>query len=175
MAKTLGATKLDVHSNSQLVMGQVNGDYKAKEERMLQYLNLVRHQMSRFQEVKLTQIPQEQNAAANQLARSALSNEPNDDLEVVQQSSILAIKVNSIETETCWMMPITSYLQEGTLLDDCHEARRIKVRASRFIILQGTLYKKGFSFPYLRCLTPAEAEYVLREIHAKVCGNHSGA
>ena len=65
MAKTLGATKLDVHSNSQLVMGQVNRDYEAKEERMLQYLNLVWHQMNGFQEVKLTQIPQEQNAAAN--------------------------------------------------------------------------------------------------------------
>ena len=75
MAKPLGATKLDVHNNSQLVMGQVNGDYEAKEKRMLQYLNLVRHQMSRFQEVKLTLIPQEQNAAANQLARSALSND----------------------------------------------------------------------------------------------------
>ena len=30
-AKTLGATKLDVHSDSQLVVGQVNGDYKAKK------------------------------------------------------------------------------------------------------------------------------------------------
>jgi hypothetical protein len=30
-AKTLGATKLDVHSESQLVVGQVNGDYEAKK------------------------------------------------------------------------------------------------------------------------------------------------
>jgi ribonuclease HI len=84
MAKTLGATELDVHNDSQLVVGQVNGDYEAKEERMLQYLNLVRHQMSRFHEVKLTRIPQEQNVVADQLARLASSNEPNDDLEVVQ-------------------------------------------------------------------------------------------
>uniref|UniRef100_A0A2N9G5W9 Reverse transcriptase RNase H-like domain-containing protein n=1 Tax=Fagus sylvatica TaxID=28930 RepID=A0A2N9G5W9_FAGSY len=32
MAKTLGATELDVHSDSQLVVGQVNGDYEAKKE-----------------------------------------------------------------------------------------------------------------------------------------------
>ena len=51
MAKTLGVTELDVHNDSQLVVGQVNGDYEAKEERMLQYLNLVRHQISRFHEV----------------------------------------------------------------------------------------------------------------------------
>ena len=95
MAKTLGATELDVHSDSQLVVGQVNGDYEAKEERMLQYLNLVRHQMSRSHEVKLTRIPKEQNVAVDQLARSASSNELNDELDVVQQSSIQAIRGKS--------------------------------------------------------------------------------
>jgi hypothetical protein len=73
------------------------------------------------------------------------------------------------------MTPIISYLQGGTLPNDCHEERRIKVCTSRFTILQGTLYKRGFSLPYLKCLTPAEAEYVLREIHEGICGNHLGA
>jgi hypothetical protein len=42
-------------------------------------------------------------------------------------------------------------------------------------MLQGTLYKKGFSLPYLRCLAPDEDNYVMREIHEGICGNHSGA
>ena len=83
IAKTLGATELDDHSDSQLVVGQVNGDYEAKEGQMLQYLNLVRHLINRFHEVKLTRILREQNTAADQLARSASSNEPNDELEVI--------------------------------------------------------------------------------------------
>jgi ribonuclease HI len=173
-AKTLGAIEFNVHSDSQLVVGQVNGDYEVKEGRMLQYLNLVRHQMSRFHEVKLTRIPREQNTAADQLARSVSSSEPNEELEVVRHSSLQTIEVNPVETKTSWMTPIISYLERGTLPDNRHDARRIKVRASRFTILQGTLYKKGFSLPYLRCLTPAEAEYVLREIHEGICGNHSG-
>ena len=41
MAKILGAAELDVLSDSQLVVGQMNGDYKAKEKRMQQYLNLI--------------------------------------------------------------------------------------------------------------------------------------
>jgi hypothetical protein len=41
LAKILGATELDIRSDSQLVVGQVNRDYEAKEERMQQYLNLV--------------------------------------------------------------------------------------------------------------------------------------
>ena len=156
-------------------IGQVNGDYEANEGQMLQYLNLVQHQMSRLHEVKLTRIPREQNTAADQLARSTSSNEPNDELEVIRHSSLQTIEENPIETETCWTTPIISYLERGTLPNDCHEARRIKVCASRFTILQGTQYKKGFSLPYLRCLAPEEAEYVLREIHEGICGNHSGA
>ena len=41
LAKTLRSTELDIRSDSQLVVGQVNGDCEAKEERMQQYLNLV--------------------------------------------------------------------------------------------------------------------------------------
>jgi hypothetical protein len=128
--------------------------------------------MSQFREVKLKRIPREQNMATNQLAKSALSIELDDKIEIVKQSSIQAIEVNPINTETSWMTPIISYLQGGIFPNDRHEARRLKVRVSRFIMLQGILYKKGFSLPYLRCLTPAEAEYVLKEIHEGICRNH---
>ena len=92
LAKVLGATKLKIHSDSQLVVGQVNGNYEAKEERMQQYLNLVRHQISQFREVKLKHIPQEQKTAANQLAKTTSSTELDDKIEIVKQSSLQAIK-----------------------------------------------------------------------------------
>ena len=34
--------------------------------------------------------------------------------------------------------------------------------------------QKGF-LPFIRCLTPGEANYVMREVHEGVGGNHSGA
>uniref|UniRef100_A0A2N9I4E8 RNA-directed DNA polymerase n=1 Tax=Fagus sylvatica TaxID=28930 RepID=A0A2N9I4E8_FAGSY len=144
-AKILGATELDVRSDSQLVVGQVNGDYEAKE------------------------------GQADQLAKSASSSTVDDKIKTVQQSSLQTTEVNPIHTEISWMTPIISYLQGGTLPDDRHEARRLKVRASHFLMLQGTLYKRGFSLPYLKCLAPDEANYVMREIHEGVCGDHSGA
>uniref|UniRef100_A0A2N9HPQ8 Uncharacterized protein n=1 Tax=Fagus sylvatica TaxID=28930 RepID=A0A2N9HPQ8_FAGSY len=174
-AKILGATELDVHSDSQLVVGQVNGDYEAKEGRMQQYLQLVRHQISQFHEVRLCRVPREQNTEADQLAKSASSSTVDDKIKTIQQSSLQTTKMNPIHTEISWMTPIISYLQRGTLPDNRHEARRLKVRASRFLMLQGTLYKRGFSLPYLRCLAPDEANYVMREIHEGVCGDHSGA
>ena len=42
-------------------------------------------------------------------------------------------------------------------------------------MLQGILYKRSFSLPYLRCLAPDEAKYIMREIHEGICGNHSRA
>uniref|UniRef100_A0A2N9FJ88 Uncharacterized protein n=1 Tax=Fagus sylvatica TaxID=28930 RepID=A0A2N9FJ88_FAGSY len=174
-ARILGATELDVHSDSQLVVGQVNGDYEAKEGRMQQYLQLVRHQISQFHEVRLCRVPREQNTEADQLAKSASSSTVDDKIKTIQQSSLQTTKMNPIHTEISWMTPIISYLQRGTLPDNRHEARRLKVRASRFLMLQGTLYKRGFSLPYLRCLAPDEANYVMREIHEGVCGDHSGA
>ncbi|KAL0448978.1 UNVERIFIED_CONTAM: hypothetical protein Slati_1454200 [Sesamum latifolium] len=42
-------------------------------------------------------------------------------------------------------------------------------------MIDGSLYKRGFSSPLLKCLNPDKAEYVLREVHEGSCGNHSGA
>ena len=34
-----------------------------------------------------------------------------------------------------------------------------------FTILNDTLYKRGFSMPYLKCVNEEEAKYILEEIH----------
>ena len=72
------------------------------------------------------------------------------------------------------MDPIITYIKDGNLSTDPSEARKVKFRSSRFTILNDELYKRGFSQPYLKCLDLEDTEYVLREIHKGVCGNHSG-
>ena len=73
------------------------------------------------------------------------------------------------------MTPIVSYLKDGKLPEGKDEARKLRIRAARYVLMDEVLYKRGFSQPYLRCLAPHEANYVLREIHEGACGNHSGA
>ena len=68
-----------------------------------------------------------------------------------------------------------AYLRSGILPDEKEAARKLKVQASRFVIIKDVLYKRGLSRPYLRCLNYEEASYVMREIHEGICGNHSGA
>ena len=62
-------------------------------------------------------------------------------------------------------MPLISYLKNGMLPDGKDAVRRLKVLASRFVLIKDVLYKRGFSRPYLRCLVLEEAEYIMREVH----------
>ncbi|KAL0309597.1 UNVERIFIED_CONTAM: hypothetical protein Sradi_5902000 [Sesamum radiatum] len=66
------------------------------------------------------------------------------------------------------------FLTQGTTLDNPKEMRALRVKATRFVLLDGELYKRGFSQPLLKCLTPEEGNYVLREIHEEIWGNHLG-
>ena len=54
------------------------------------------------------------------------------------------------------------------------QTRKIKNRAARFTILNDTLYKRGFSMPYLKCVNEDEAKYILEEIYEGICGDHAG-
>ena len=73
------------------------------------------------------------------------------------------------------MTPIVSYLNDGRLLEGKDEARKLRVKSARYILIDEVLYKRGFSQPYLRCLAPDKANYLLREVYEGACGNHSRA
>jgi hypothetical protein len=176
IAKELGATTLRVQSDSQLIVGQVNGEYEVKEERMAKYLNFVKKIIHVFDKVILIQVPREQNTEAGALAKLASSEETtNQQIEVQYSPSHMQREMSPIDVSNSWMTPITECLEEGTLPTDPVEARKLKVCSARFVLIHGVLYKRGFSFPYLHCLDKPEAEYVMREVHEGICGNHSRA
>ena len=159
-----------------MVMGQVNKTYEAKEGRMRKYLEKVLLLVKKFKEANFIQIPMEENVEANVLAKEASATEPMDEFDEVQYvPSIDLPEVQQIEDRENWMTPIVSYLKDGKLPEGKDEARKLKVRAARYVLMDEVLYKRGFSQPYLRCLAPDEANYVLREVHEGACGNHSGA
>ena len=84
------------------------------------------------------------------------------------------MNVQEVDSESNWTMPLISYLKNGMLPDGKVATRKLKVQASRFVLIKDVLYKRDFSRPYLRCLVPEEAEYIMREVHEGICGNHSG-
>lgn len=69
------------------------------------------------------------------------------------------------------MNPFIEYLSSGKL----PEARKMKIKAPMYVLKNGVLYKKSYLMPWLRCVGPRLAEYVLKEIHFGSCGDHVGA
>ena len=59
--------------------------------------------------------------------------------------------------------------------DDPKEASKLRTRSTKFTIHKGSLYKRGFFTPILKCVAGKDVDYVLREVHEGVCGNHIGA
>ena len=97
-------------------------------------------------------------------------------LSFVQLSPLIdGVGVSEIDLGSNWTTLIVSYLKDGTLPDGKKATRKLKVQVTRFVLINDILYKRGFSWPYLRCLGPEEADYVMREVHDGICGNHSGS
>ena len=70
IAQALRAKNALLRSDSQLVIGQVKGDLKAKETRMQRYLKLTNQLASKFDRVEFAQVPRDQNVEADKMAKS---------------------------------------------------------------------------------------------------------
>ena len=146
---------------------------------MQKYLKLTNQLVSNFDRVEFVQIPQDQNAEADEVAWSAsVDNQAkvNDwKLEEQNSPSIEKFQTFPVNTHSKWMSPILSYLKDGRLPLNPEEAKKIQKRAVQFTVLNDELYKRGFSQPYLRYIEKEEAKYVLEKVHGGVYADHMGA
>ncbi|XP_050276061.1 uncharacterized protein LOC126718038 [Quercus robur] len=176
LAKSVEAESVLVLGDSSLIMGQINGTYEAKEERMKKYLERVLQLVEKFRKANFIQILREENAEADTLAKEASATGTTEEYDEIQYvPSVDLPEVQQIGNEENWMAPIVSYLKDGRLPEARDEAKKLRIKAARYVLMDEVLYRRGFSQPYLRCLAPEEANYVLREVHEGACGNHSGA
>ena len=155
---------------------------------MKKYLSKVQELQKLFHSFSITQIPRSRNKRADALRNNradALSKLASSSfahltknvlLEIVECRSIDDKIANSVgENEGTWMDPIIQYLTTRSLPDDQTEVRKIRIKAPQYTIKENILYRKGYLTPWLRCVGPEEAEYVLKEVHFGSCGAHTGA
>ncbi|XP_022158485.1 uncharacterized protein LOC111024965 [Momordica charantia] len=178
MVKGLGANYLQILSDSELIVNQITEEYQTKEPQMEKYLGKVRSHLSHFQAYEISQIPRFENSNADALAKLASTYETDlarsVSMEILDTPSILEpvmIEVNS--QLPLWMDPIKEFLA-GNVLVDAKEAKKMSWRIARYLLRDRTMYWCGFSLPLLQCISKENGNYVLREVHEKVCGNHLG-
>ncbi|XP_074342688.1 uncharacterized protein LOC141680330 [Apium graveolens] len=171
LALEMKVGNLNVFSDSMIVVYQINGGYQTKGSRTELYLKCAQRIIARFNEVMLELIPRGQNEGADELAKLGSHREATllgvVPLDIQRQPSVPEHEVGSIGSELgpTWMIPILTYIKEGSLLDEKNEARRIKYKVARYVIYDRVLYRRGFSVSLLKCIDGDECKYILRKVH----------
>ena len=72
------------------------------------------------------------------------------------------------------MDPIIIYPRNNELPEGKTEARILRLKAAHYVLYDDKLYRRGYSMPFLKCIPPTEAKYIMREIYDGIYGNHTG-
>ena len=131
IAKELEVDRLQAYSDSQLVVGQVNENYEAREDSMVKYLEKVKEIIPTFDSFDIRQIPRAKNIRADllsKLATLAPTELPKEVFfEVLKCPSTKEPQlVMEINHEPSWIDPLVAYLKDGVLPPDAKEARKLK-------------------------------------------------
>ncbi|GJZ11023.1 reverse transcriptase domain-containing protein [Tanacetum coccineum] len=176
----MGVKNLQGHVDSRLVANQVNDSYIAKESGMVLYLNKVKTLAKSFKEFSIKQISRSENKKAYTLSKIASTSFAHLNkhvlVEELKEKSINEKEILDVVEEegSTWMTPICEYLAKEILPEDKKKARAVRRKAAKYDMINGALYKKSFLGPWLRCVGPLQANYVIREIHKGSCSMHSG-
>ena len=83
---------------------------------------------------------------ADTLAKEASVNELMDEFDEIQyMPSIDLPKVQQIGGDENWMTLTVGYLKEGKLPQGRDEARKLRIKSARSVLMDEVLYKRGFS------------------------------
>ncbi|XP_057956315.1 uncharacterized protein LOC131149676 [Malania oleifera] len=179
LAEALGVAQIKVLSDSQLVVEQLKGEFEARDPRMKKYLSKAREYIEAFAQFDIEHVPRAENKKVDALAKlaSATGSEWKDTiyLERIGKPLYEEDRINSVASEfnkDDWRASLFLYLQDGSLPEDNKEAQKVRRKATRYTLMGQELHRRSLTLPYLRCLSKDEGEYILREIHEGVCGNH---
>ncbi|XP_076950868.1 uncharacterized protein LOC143623982 [Bidens hawaiensis] len=138
---------------------------------------LVANQFKGSEVVHLSRVLNKKADALSKLAFVAFDHLEKDvKVETIKKPSIFEDIFASMERpQPNWMTPICRYLQDGIVPEDKQEARRLRIRALQYEIIEGNLYRRSYLGISLKFIDYKEAKYVIREIHEGICGMHMGA
>ena len=71
LENNLGSAKVEIKSDSQLIVNQVRGDYKVKAKRIISLYKQVLLLKSKFQDIQIRWVPREKNREADRLTNKA--------------------------------------------------------------------------------------------------------
>jgi ribonuclease HI len=180
--KAMGIRRAILKSDSQAISGHVDKSSKARYPKLEKYLDAVRRIEASFKGFSVKNIPREENEHTDLLTKSAAQGLPLPSevfFETIKAPSVelmerAVLTISPVLSED-WRTEIVSFLQGNCISDDEVSNKRMEARTRPYVIIEGELYKHGVYSPLLKCLSRAEGQELMKEIHAGLCGAHIGS
>ena len=70
------------------------------------------------------------------------------------------------------MTPYQHYLADGILPLEPREARKIKKNSSKYTLIDGKLFRHGFTHSIMVCVSGKQCTRIMANHHEGICGSH---
>nr|AAU90238.1 putative polyprotein [Oryza sativa Japonica Group] len=202
VAAGLGIRRLLVLGDSQLVVNQVCKEYRSSDPQMDAYVRQVRRMEHHFDGIELRHVPRRDNTVADELSRLASSRAqtpPGAFEERLAQPSArpdplgetdapdrppmpVGVQASGPEGSApsslrliAWIAEIQAYLTDKTLPEDREGSERVRRISKRYVLVEGTLYRRAANGILLKCIPREQGVELLADIHEGECGAHSAS
>nr|CAH66039.1 H0515C11.15 [Oryza sativa]CAH66246.1 OSIGBa0101A01.2 [Oryza sativa] len=195
-AAALGAKRLIVKGDSELVANQVHKDYKCSNPELSKYLAEVRKLEKWFDGIEVRHVYRKDNVEPDDLARRASRREPLEPgtfLDILTKPSMKEVSgevgpntpdissevteleraVADIETIDDWRIPLIKFISSEELPEDDTEAEKITRKSKIYCMVGNDLYKKAPNRVLLKCVSTDDGRQLLLDIHEGICGSHA--
>ncbi|CAN6586637.1 unnamed protein product [Malus baccata var. baccata] len=177
----LGAMEVEVFGDSELVINQLNGEFKCRHITMAEYYLAATQLLSYWDsEISVSHVPKGANLAANQMAQLAsgmpvqerrygldVENQRRNLPSILERGFSLDIMVLETEIED-WRSPIIHHLKDPS----SPTSQKNRHQATKYVLWAKYLLRKTPDRLLLKCLGQEESMRVMAEVHEGVCGAH---
>jgi ribonuclease HI len=177
--KAMGTRRAVLKSDWQVITGHVDKSSKARDLKLEKYLDTVWGMEASFEGFSVKNIPRWENEQTDLLAKSATQGlllPPEVFFETLRAPSVelmerAVLTISPVHNEDR-RTEIVSFLQGNYHSNDEVYIKRMQARTKPYMIIEGELFKQGVCSPLLKCLSRAEGQELMKEIHAGICGAH---
>ena len=176
--------RMEIFGDSNLVIRQIQGDWKTKDVKLRPYHAYFELLVGRFDDLSYTHLPRVQNRFADTLATLASMIDIPEGVVV----RLLLVETRSVPTYCClidesgfddglsWYHDIYQFLRYNTYPEavTAKDRRALSQLATRFVVHEETLYRRATDGVLLLCLNRDLADWAIKEVHAGVYGPHIG-
>ncbi|CAN6694311.1 unnamed protein product [Malus baccata var. baccata] len=177
----LGATEVEIFGDSELVINQLNGEFKCRHITMAVYYMAATQLLSFWEsEISINHVPRGSNLATNEMAQLA-SRVPMQerkygvDVEIQTRNipSILdrgfSLDVMVLETKVeDWRSSVIHHLKDPS----SPTSKKNRQQATKNVLWAKNLLRKTPDGLLLKCLGQEESMRVMAEVHEGICGAH---